>query len=925
MAFPRLQPSGHSRALDRERAVGQACAQLAAATTDAEIYRITASAIVRIVDVPCSVIIALDQIDAGQRSSLTDATNLARKEVFFVTAGDLHGQVADAYAARQVCESFSAGSLRWLARQVAREGRVRASRLVPLMDEVAAHGALIVVAEESLSQDIVSALSTLSSTCCIALSRKVLEAAVVERTDKLTAANVALTATQEDLATRERNARILFESNPHPMWVFDDNTLKFVAVNNAAVREYGYTREEFLAMRITDVGWPHDSLHFGARRKQGQGLQMTRETVHVLADGRQIDVEVIVQPLDFVDRNVSLVLAQNVTQRKALERELRHQALHDPLTGLANRALLTDRLNHFLSRRGANSCGVLVLDLDDFKNVNDSLGHSAGDMLLVELSQRITEVLRTCDTAARLGGDEFAILVEDIASVDDAMEVARRILATLQSPFEFGDKKINIAASIGVTASDEAASTSFEELLRNADVAMYAAKAQGKGRCRLYTSDMYDRVVQNINAEAELRQAVTKGELFLEYQPIATCGGDVVGVEALVRWRHPDRGVIAPDKFIALAETTGLIVPLTRWVLLEACSTVLPFEATTGRPLVVSVNISGFSLDRADLVADVREALEESRLEPWRLTLEVTETAVAADMESAKRRLGDLKALGVYLAIDDFGTGHSSLAQLEGFPVDVVKIDQSFIARLGETKAATAVVRAVIELARAMKLRVICEGVETAEQAALLVSLAPQAYVQGYFYARPLSLEALDALLREVRQRNDSVGERGGAAPVTRLMIVDDNEDLRVVLERVFQDLSDFEVVATACNGQEAVTLAQEHRPDVVLMDAQMPVKDGIAAARLIRASLPATKVVMMSGTDGLLLASHARSVGDAFIAKGTKVSELVGVITRVMDPQPHPLAGQQPLHRSLPTRKGDSLRQAPRPAPAGRLSAERR
>jgi diguanylate cyclase (GGDEF)-like protein/PAS domain S-box-containing protein len=894
--------NSHSRALERERAVGQACAQLAAATSDADIYRITASSIVRIVDVPCSVIIALDQINAGQRPGLTDASNLARKEVFFVTAADLRGEVATAYAAQTVCDTFGPTALSWLSRQVAREGRIRASRLVPLADDVGAHGALIVVAERPLNGTVAAALSILSATCTIALSRRTLEAAVAERTAKLTAANTALTATQDDLEERERNFRVLFESNPQPMWVFDDNTLKFVTVNDAAIHQYGYTREQFLALRITDVGWPKSVPDFRARRRR-DSQPVSQQAVHRLADGREIDVEVIVQPLELSDQTVSLVLAQNVTQRKALEVELRHQALHDPLTGLANRALLIDRLNHFLTRRGVLYCGVLLLDLDDFKNVNDSLGHSFGDMLLVELSQRITGVLRAGDTAARLGGDEFAILIEDATGPADAVEVARRILTALRPPFELGDQSINVSASIGVAVCGVGAATSFDDVLRHADMAMYSAKAQGKGRLEVFDDEMHVRALHRLTMEQDLRFALDRDELVVHYQPLVRLSdASLSGFEALVRWQHPTRGLIGPLDFIPAAESTGLIVPLGRWVLADACRQLAKFRRIgSSAPLSMSVNVSLCELSEHDFVGSVLHTIADSRIDPSYLVLEITESVLIDDMDVVKHTLMKLRAAGVRIALDDFGAGYASIGYLRGLPLDIVKLDRTFVSGTTNSDSNRALTASVVKLLETLKVDIVAEGIETAQELRFLRGLKVGTG-QGYLFSAGVTAQAAEALVlatpwtlttdtgtdlagvvTPARASGRPADASASTTPKLRMMIVDDSEDLCLVLERVFNDLGNFDVVATAGDGREAVTLATHHRPDVILMDAQLPVMDGVTAAREIQRSLPLTKVVMMSGVAGRGLGEQARSSGDAFFLKGTQISELVSIIERVV------------------------------------------
>jgi diguanylate cyclase (GGDEF)-like protein len=477
-----------------------------------------------------------------------------------------------------------------------------------------------------------------------------------------------------------------------------------------------------------------------------------------------------------------VVTTRDVTAQKQLEAQLQHNAFHDALTGLANRALFTDRLEHALARtdRGQTPVAVLFVDLDDFKAVNDGSGHGAGDALLIAVADRLRRVLRPGDTVARLGGDEFAVLLEDAGS-HHAEATAQRLLAVLTEPFPVAEADVRISASVGI-AVGAAGLHDPDELLRHADVAMYAAKEAGKGRSAVFAPDMDSAIIGQLRMKAELARAVEQGELTVFYQPtVDLASGRLAGVEALVRWQHPERGLVPPLEFIPLAEQTGLVVPIGRFVLREACRQVNAWHAAhPGRPpMTVSVNLSARELQEPDLIASVRDALDASGLDPAHLVLEITESVLVVDLPTTVGTLHELRALGLRLAVDDFGTGYSSLAYLENLPVDVLKIDKSFVDRIGEPATAgpdaaqaggtdarrPVMVSAISQLGHALHLQLVAEGIEQPEQLETLRALGCQ-YGQGYHFSRPLPAEALGELL-------DRPGEGPqwdlGPAPVDRL------------------------------------------------------------------------------------------------------------------------------------------------------------
>ncbi len=440
-----------------------------------------------------------------------------------------------------------------------------------------------------------------------------------------------------------------------------------------------------------------------------------------------------------------------IDERKAFERQLTQQAFYDSLTGLPNRALFRDRLDRALVRTGRRrgAVAVLFLDLDNFKLVNDSLGHQVGDQLLVEVARRLQTCVRSADTVARLGGDEFVLLLESLSSEADAGPVADGIAAMLATPFRLDGREIVVTASIGIAVGDAGAELA-DSLLRNADAAMYRAKARGKGCHAVFEPSMQTDTLARLELEAELRQALERNELRVHYQPIVPLqSGRITDVEALVRWQHPTRGLVPPIDFIPLAEETGLIVPLGLWVLEQACLQTAAWhrEFPTAPPLVVSVNLSPRQFQMPDLVEEVSRVLAITGLPAACLKLEITEGVIMRDVEATIATLWRLRTLGIQLAIDDFGTGYSSLAYLRRLPLDVLKIDRSFIMGIGENAEDKAIVQAILSLAKSLGLSVTAEGIETAEQATMLSGWQCDRG-QGYYFARPLDAEKTTVLLR---------------------------------------------------------------------------------------------------------------------------------------------------------------------------------
>ncbi|MBU1690840.1 MAG: EAL domain-containing protein [Gammaproteobacteria bacterium] len=564
----------------------------------------------------------------------------------------------------------------------------------------------------------------------------------------------------EESAAQESRHRAVLENLSEGVIIINQSC-QIESFNASAQRMFGYDADEVAGMRfyslVVDETGLHescarlldgDTLSFVARRKNGVTFPMLL-SVSAFRHG---------------DQQLMAAVAQDISERKAFEEQLSQLAYYDMLTGLPNRRLFLDRLAQAVaqSQRHAKLLAVMFLDLDRFKNVNDTLGHEIGDELLRLVAERLRSVVRKCDTAARLGGDEFVILLDDIAHVRDAEMVAEKIIELFAQPFNIGGHELFSSTSIGITVFPLDADDT-DTLLKNADAAMYGAKHQGRGIYRLYAPEMNASLAERVSMESALRKAIAKENLLLHYQPqillqyqpqIGRVSGEIVGMEALVRWQHPELGLIMPDSFISLAEDSDLIIPLGEWVLHQACEQARIWRDAGLPPLRIAVNMSPRQLQHPRLLDQIRQTLARTGLDPTCLELEITESMILQHSDELIGTLTELRQMGISIAIDDFGTGHSSLSALQRLPVDVVKIDRSFVSNIITDANDASIVTAVIEMGQKMGLKIIAEGVETEDQMMFLQSRKCD-FMQGYYFSKPLPAPEFEALLnREIANRN---------------------------------------------------------------------------------------------------------------------------------------------------------------------------
>jgi diguanylate cyclase (GGDEF)-like protein/PAS domain S-box-containing protein len=552
-----------------------------------------------------------------------------------------------------------------------------------------------------------------------------------------------------ELRRKEASFRLLFESNPVPMWVFDQESFDFLSVNDAAVAHYGYAPERFLGMTVLDVVAEADRDRFLERargRTRGLGEQ---HWSHLKSDGRQIEVVVYAQELEYEGRRAALAANIDATERKQAEARIAHLAHHDPLTDLANRVLFRDRLAGALQRMAGQRTlvAVLCIDLDRFKEVNDTMGHPVGDALLTAVAERLRGCVRACDTVSRFGGDEFAIIQDAIVDPKETMALAARLLQQINRPYRLEGRDVVVSASIGVSVAPNDSSNG-DILLKNADIALYRAKADGRSNYRFFEVEMDSRIKARRDLELALRGALANDELRLNYQPLVDLHtNEVTGFEALLRWTHPQRGPISPAEFIPLAEESGLITSLGEWVLHEACAE----AATWPTDLTVAINLSSVQFSSGNLLAVVINALGSSGLAARRLELEITESVLLQENDQNLSTLKQLHGLGVRISLDDFGTGYSSLSYLRSFPFDKIKIDRSFVNEISDNSDCRMIVRAIADLASGLRMVTTAEGVESLDQ---LERLRAEGCIeaQGFVFSQPMEGAKVRAYLAEHRR-----------------------------------------------------------------------------------------------------------------------------------------------------------------------------
>jgi diguanylate cyclase (GGDEF)-like protein/PAS domain S-box-containing protein len=561
---------------------------------------------------------------------------------------------------------------------------------------------------------------------------------------------------EKKLRESEERFRLLVEGVKDYAIIMLDPSGRVASWNEGAERIKGYTAEEIVGQHCSrffpeediEQGKPERELELAASegRHEAQGWRVRK-------DGTRFWADVVMTALrDKAGRLRGFSkVTRDVTERKLTEERLLHDALHDGLTGLPNRALFMDRLGQAVERAKRHrefAFAVSFLDLDRFKLVNDSLGHLAGDCLLVEVGRRLKSCLRAGDTVARLGGDEFTILLDDIKDAGDAVRMVERAQAQLGLPFDLDGHEVRVSASVGIALSALEYSRP-EDILRDANTAMHGAKSSGKASYRVFDATMHKRALALLRLETDLRRASERGEYRLHYQPIVSLAtGLLTGFEALVRWQHPGRGLLCPDAFLDLAEETGLIIQIDMWVLGEACRRIRAWhERFPSEPrLTMSVNLSARHFSTPNLVGHVEQALEESGLDAGCLKLEITESVLMSDADVVTRTLARLKELGVELQLDDFGTGYSSLSYLHRFPVSALKIDRAFVGRIGPGGANSEIARAIVTMAHSLGMGVVAEGVETEEQLAELRAMGCE-YAQGNFFSVPVDCASAELFM----------------------------------------------------------------------------------------------------------------------------------------------------------------------------------
>jgi diguanylate cyclase (GGDEF)-like protein/PAS domain S-box-containing protein len=720
---------------------------------------------------------------------------------------------------------------------VAIETGIRAMASFPLRDEEHIVGVLHLYGDMPgfFSASLLALLDEMTMVISFALAN-------IRRERDHRAAERALRASEEQL--RELAANV-----PDVFWIADAKDKRLLYVSPAYERIWGRPVDQ---LGIDNFNWldavhPADQARVRVNYERGLLTEFDEEFRVLRPDGSMRWVHARAFPVaDRTGRVVRVTgIAQDITDRRDYEARLRHLAHFDGLTGLPNRLLFHDRLKQTLAHaeRTGRALAVMFVDIDHFQLVNDTLGHAAGDLLLQEVAQRLSRIMRPIDTVARLGGDEFALALSDLVAAEHAVPVAQQIMAAFEQPFEISGNEVFVTLSMGI-ASYPADSENCDALLRNADIAMYRAKERGRGCFQFYAAEMNARSLERLNLGNHLRRALERDEFSLQYQPKAELAtGAITGVEALLRWNNPELGAVSPARFIPILEENGLIVPVCEWILKSACRQIRAWLDQGIVPVPIAVNLSGRQLQQADLHVRIKAILDEHGIDARLIELEVTESVLMQHAEQVTAMLGNLKAMGIRLAIDDFGTGYSSLGYLKSFPLDTLKIDRSFIKDVIMDVDAALIAKAVISMAGSLRLRVVAEGVESRAQVAFLASCGCDE-IQGYYFSPPLSADDCSRML--IDHRKLALPASGADDEGRTLLLVDDESRILSALKRVLR--RDGYRILTAGSAAEGLELLACNRIAVVVTDQRMPEMAGVEFLRRVKDLYPDVVRIMLSG-----------------------------------------------------------------------------
>jgi len=668
------------------------------------------------------------------------------------------------------------------------------------------------------------------------------------------------------LRESEEKFRQLADNIPEVFWMADVGMRKLLYLSPVYEKVTGKPAAE--AMRrlssFLEVVHPDDKRRVRvARRAMPRGGDYNIEYRILCADGSLRWIHEQAYPVRDSEGRIYRIagIASDITQRKAAEEKLVYLAHYDSLTGLPNRILFRERLGQALdhARRKNLLTGVMMLGLDRFKVTNDSLGHRVGDLLLKQVAERLGGCVHTGDTLGRVSGDEFGFILGGLTETEAAHLAARSVLEAFSAPFQLDRGEVYVTASVGIslypTDGDD-----VEVLIKSADTALHRAKDAGRNNYQFFTAEMNARAQQRMNMENSLRRALERDEFRLYYQPKASLNSGVTtGVEALLRWQHPELGLVSPGDFVPLLEETGLIVPVGEWVFSTACAQIKAWEAAGIKPVPVAINLSSRQFLTGGLGSYVRRLLDEYSVDPQFIELEITESALMANTEDAVHTLQYLESIGVWIAVDDFGTGYSSLSYLRRFPLGALKIDGSFVREIISNAGDAAIVRAIISMANSLGLKVVAEGVETEAQMSFLAANNCDE-IQGYFLSHPLTAEQCTEWLRTKAQLSHPLAMRGSASTV---LLVDDDEDMLVLFMRALSQ--DGYYILTARDAIEAFDVLSRHRIDVVIADHHMPGMEGVEFLQRVKALHPETVRIMCSAVADFQTVTDAVNKGEIF------------------------------------------------------------